>query len=63
MKNPTLALFVKLTFVVAAAIVLIVVLGFLVKIAIIAAVIAAVAVGGLLLYRLIRRRSNLPVIR
>ncbi|HZV76888.1 MAG TPA: hypothetical protein VFF63_03895 [Candidatus Babeliales bacterium] len=58
-----LALFLRLTLVVAVAIVAIVVVLFLLKIALIAALIAAIAVGGLFLYRLVRRRSNLPVIR
>jgi hypothetical protein len=61
--NPALALFLKVTAIVALAIVVLVVAGFLLKIVLIAAIIAAVAVGAFLLYNLIRRRSNFPVIR
>ncbi|HEY6449422.1 MAG TPA: hypothetical protein VIX60_01920 [Candidatus Cybelea sp.] len=63
MRNPTLALFLRLTAIVAVAIVVLVVAAFLLKLVLIAAIIAAVAVGGLFLYNLVRRRSNLPVIR
>jgi hypothetical protein len=63
MKNPLLALFLKLTAAVALVIVVLVVAGFLLKIVLIAAVIAAIGVGAFFLYSLIRRRSNLPVIR
>jgi hypothetical protein len=38
-------------------------LGFLVPIVLIAAVIAALGLGGFFLYNAIRRRSNLPIIR
>ncbi|MBV8531798.1 MAG: hypothetical protein JO104_10805 [Candidatus Eremiobacteraeota bacterium] len=61
--HPMLALFLKLTGVVAIAIVVLVVAAFLLKIAIVAAIVAAIAVGGFFLYNLIRRRSNFPVIR
>ncbi|MBV9332464.1 MAG: hypothetical protein JO146_00500 [Candidatus Eremiobacteraeota bacterium] len=61
--NPTLGLFIKLTAIVALAIVVLIVAAFLLKIVLIAAVVAAVAVGGFLIYNLIRRRSKLPVIR
>jgi hypothetical protein len=61
--NPTVALFLKLTAVVAVAIVVLVVAGYLLKIVLVAAIIAAVAIGGILLYNLVRRRSNLPLIR
>jgi hypothetical protein len=61
--NPMLALFLKLTAIVAVAIIVLVVASYLLKIVLIAAVIAAIAVGGLFLYSLIRRRSNLPIIR
>jgi hypothetical protein len=61
--NPMLALFVRLTLIVTAAIVVLVIAGFLLKIALIAAVIAAVAVGGFFVYNRITRRSRLPVIR
>lgn len=58
-----LALFLRLTAIVAGCIVILVVAAFLLKIAIIAAVIAALVVGGYFIFTLIRRRSNLPVIR
>lgn len=61
--HPTLGLFIKLTAIVAIAIVVLVVAAFLLKIVLIAAIVAAVAVGGFLIYNLIRRRSNFPVIR
>jgi len=61
--NPTLGLFLKITAIVAIAIVVLIVAAFLLKIVLIAAVVAAIAVGGFLIYNLIRRRSNSPVIR
>jgi uncharacterized membrane protein required for colicin V production len=62
-RNPMLALFLKLTALVALFIVVLLVAGFLLKIFVLAAIVAAVAVGGFFLYNLFRRRSNLPVIR
>jgi len=61
--NPTLRLFIKLTAIVTIAIVVLIVAAFLLKIVLVAAVLAAVGVGGFLIYNLIRRRSNFPVIR
>ncbi len=61
--NSTLALFLKLTVVVAVAIVLLIVAVYLLKIVFVAAIIAAVAVGGFLLYNFIRRRSKYPAVR
>jgi hypothetical protein len=65
--NPALALFLKLTVAFALLIVfveiLIKVVGFLVPVVLLAAVIAALGVGGFFLYNLIHRRSNLPIIR
>ncbi|HEX3670489.1 MAG TPA: hypothetical protein VHT92_02170 [Candidatus Cybelea sp.] len=61
--NPMLALFLKLTAGVTIAIVLLLMLWHLLKIILIAAVIAAIGIGGLLLYNLVRRRSNTPAIR
>ncbi|MGA9417936.1 MAG: hypothetical protein WBV40_02220 [Candidatus Cybelea sp.] len=58
-----LTLFLKLTAVVAIAIVVLVVAAFLLKIALVAAIIAAIAIGGLFLYNLIRRRTKFPAIR
>lgn len=63
MKNPTLSLFLRLTAIVAVAIVVLVLAGYLLKVVLIAAVIAALGVGGFFLYNLIRRRSNFPIIR
>jgi hypothetical protein len=63
MKNPMMLLFLRLTAVVALAIVALVVAGFLLKIVVIAAILAGIAIGGLFLYNLIRRRSNFPVAR
>ena len=61
--NPTLALFLRLTAIVAIVIVAFWVATALVKIVVIAAVIAAVIFAGLFVYNLFRRRSNTPVIR
>jgi hypothetical protein len=65
--NPILALFLKVTVAVALLIVLVEVLikvvGFLVPIILLAAVIAALGLGGFFLYKLIRKRTNFPVSR
>lgn len=61
--HPLLAAFLKITAVVTIAIVVLLLIGFLLKIVLVAAVIAAVAVAGFFLYSVIRRRSNMPVIR
>ncbi|MBV8345378.1 MAG: hypothetical protein JO190_10360 [Candidatus Eremiobacteraeota bacterium] len=61
--HPMAALFLKLTALVAIVIVVFVVTGYLLKILIVAAIIAAVLLGGYWLYSAIRRRSNHPVIR
>lgn len=58
-----LALFLRLTAIVAVAIVVLVVAGYLLKIVLLAAIIAALAVGAFFLYNAIRRRSRFPVIR
>jgi hypothetical protein len=63
MKNPLLLLFLRITAVVALAIVVLIVAGFLLKIVLIAAIVAAIAVGAFFLYNFIRRRSNFPVAR
>jgi hypothetical protein len=60
--KPTLSLFLRLTAIVALAIVALVVAGFLLKIAIIAAIVAAIGVGGFFVYNLFRR-AKYPVIR
>jgi hypothetical protein len=61
--HPMLALFLRLTAIVAGAIVILVVAAFLLKIAIIAAIIAALILAGYFLYTFFRRRSKLPVTR
>jgi ABC-type bacteriocin/lantibiotic exporter with double-glycine peptidase domain len=61
--NPLLALFLKLTAAVTIAMVLLLMLWHLLKIILIAAVVAAIGIGALLLYNLVRRRSNTPAIR
>jgi|HubBroStandDraft_4_1064222.scaffolds.fasta_scaffold00001_128 hypothetical protein len=61
--NPMLSLFLKVTAVVAIAIVASILLWNLLKIVVIAAVIAAIGVGAFYIYSFIRRRSKLPVIR
>lgn len=63
MRTSMLALFLRLTAIVAVAIVVLVVAGYLLKIVLVAAVIAALAVGGLFLYNFLRRRSSFPVRR
>jgi hypothetical protein len=60
--HPMLALFLKLTAVVAIAIVSLIVAAFLLKIVIVAAIVAAVIFGGFLVYSLFKR-SQLPVVR
>ena len=57
------ALFLKLTALVAVIIVAFWVSMFLVKIVVVAAIIAAVLLGGYWVYSAFRRRSNHPVIR
>ena len=61
--HPMLALFLRLTAVVGIAIVVLVIAGFLFKIAIVAALIAAILVGGYFVYNLFRKRSKLPTTR
>jgi hypothetical protein len=62
--HPMLGLFLRLTAIVTVGIVLLVVAAFILKIAILAAVVAAIAVGGYFLYNLLaRRRPKYPVIR
>jgi hypothetical protein len=61
--NPVLALFLKVTVVVTLAIIVLKLAGFLFHTVLIAAILAAIGVGGFLLYNLIRRRTNFPVIR
>jgi hypothetical protein len=65
--HPQLLTFLKLTGLLAAAIVVFFLLtsvtGWLIKVALIAALIAAVAMGGFFVYNVISRRRQLPVIR
>ncbi len=61
--RPMLSTFIRLTVVIAVALIAIVLLGWALHLIVIAAVIAAVVVGALFLYNMIRRRSRAPVIR
>ncbi len=61
--NALVSPFLKITALVTIAIVLLVVAAFLLKIVIFAAIVAALVIGGLFLYNLIRRRSGVPVNR
>jgi hypothetical protein len=65
--HPQLLTFLKLTGLLAAAIagffILTFVTGLLVKVVLIAAVVAALAMGGFFVYNLVVRRKQLPVIR
>jgi CHASE2 domain-containing sensor protein len=61
--NPLLAVFLKLTALVAIGIVALVVAGFILKIVVVAALIAALVIAGFFVYSFFRRRSRLPVIR
>ena len=61
--HPMLALFLKLTAAITIAIVVLWILSKLVMIAIVAAAIAAVLLGGFFLYNLFRRRTKLPISR
>ena len=63
MMNPTLSIFLKLTAVIAIGIVLLFVAGILLKIVVVAAIGAAVVLGGLFLYNFFRRRNGFPVSR
>ncbi len=62
--NPLLSTFVRLTLIIAAALVGLLVLVLLLKVVIVAAIVAGVVVGGLFLYKLIRRsRKDVAVSR
>lgn len=61
--NPLLSSFLKITAIVAVAIILLVVAAFVLKIAILAAVVAAAVLAGIFIYNKIRGRSGVPVIR
>ena len=56
-----MSLFVRITAVVAVAIVALVLVGFLVKIVFVAAIIAAFVFAGLAVYNVFRRRRSAPV--
>jgi hypothetical protein len=58
-----MSLFVRITAVVAVAVVALILLSFLVKIIFFAALVAALVVGGLAVYNLFRRRAPAPVVR
>jgi len=61
--RPMLATFIRLTLIIAVALVAIALLGWAFHLIVIAAVIAAIVVGGLFLYNVVRRRTGVPVIR
>lgn len=62
--HPLLALFLKITAVIAVAIVALVLAAVLLKIVILAAILAVAAMAGFFVYTLVRRRrSSVPVIR
>ncbi|MGD0968396.1 MAG: hypothetical protein ABR949_08940 [Candidatus Aquilonibacter sp.] len=61
--RPMLSTFVRLTVIIAIALVAIALLGWAFHLIVIAAIIAAVVVGALFLYNMVRRRSGTPVIR
>ena len=62
--NPLLSTFVRLTLIIAAAIVGLLVLALVLKVVFFAALVAGVVVGGLFLYKLIRRgRGDVAVTR
>lgn len=56
--NPLLATFVRLTLIIAAALAGLLLLVIVLKVVIVAALVAGVAVGGLFLYNLVRRRRD-----
>jgi uncharacterized integral membrane protein len=61
--RPILSTFIRLTVIIAIALVAIVLLGWAFHLIVIAAIIAAVVVGALFLYNMVRRRTGVPVIR
>jgi hypothetical protein len=61
--HPTVALFVKITAIVAVALIVLWIADKVLRVVFVAAIVAAIAVGVILLYNFFRRRSNSPVIR
>lgn len=61
--QPMLATFIRLTLMIALAIAIIALAGWLFHVVVIAAIIAAVVVGGVFLYNMVRGRSKTPAIR
>jgi hypothetical protein len=61
--HPLLATFIRLTIVVVIALFVLSLLGFVVHLLVPAIVIAALILGGLFLYNIIRRRNGAPAIR
>ncbi len=55
--------FLRLTVIIAIALVVIALLGWALHLIVIAAIVAAVIVGALFLYNMVRRRTGVPVIR
>ena len=60
--QPMLGTFIRLTLMIAIALVLVVVAFLVFKLVVVAAIIAAVVVGGLFLYNVIRGRAKAPAI-
>lgn len=61
--KPLIGIFVKLTLAIAAIIVAFFVLAFVLKIVVVAAIVAIVALVGLFIYNLFRRKNRLPTAR
>lgn len=61
--NPLLRTFLRLTVLITGILVAIWLLGMLFHVVIVAAIVAALVMGGLFLYNAVRRRSGVPVIR
>ncbi len=59
--NPLLQTFLKITAIVAIAIAGLFLLAWVLKIVVVAAIVAAIAVGGIFLYNLVRRRNGVPM--
>ncbi|NNM93037.1 MAG: hypothetical protein HKL92_06800 [Candidatus Eremiobacteraeota bacterium] len=61
--NPTLALFLRLTVGIAALFLVVIVAFAILKVAIVAAIIAAVVLGALMIWRALSRSGRLPTLR
>lgn len=61
--NPVLALWLKVTVVIALVIVAFTLMAILAKIVLVAAVLGGVVIGALFLYSVVRRRGQVPTVR